>query len=159
MCRQPFPLNRTVEARPRVAVAQVTGGSLRCGPEGLLLNGKSVALVHDHLGRLWFACPECGRLCRHIYLDDAACRICLQLEWDCQHWHRSPLGVSARRAVKWRRQIGIDPQPFADIPKRQRHHKRYFRIVGRIVAEEAKMLGELRRLNRKAANATGMQPE
>jgi hypothetical protein len=32
--------------------------------------------------------------------------------------------------------IGIDPHPFAPIPKRQRHHKRYYRIEARILLEE-----------------------
>ena len=39
--------------------------------------------------------------------------------------------------------IGIDPHPFAPIPKRQRHHKRYHRIVARILLEERALLGHL----------------
>jgi hypothetical protein len=40
---------------------------------------------------------------------------------------------------------GIDPHPFAPIPKRQRHHKRYYRIVARILLEERALLGHERR--------------
>jgi uncharacterized protein len=41
----------------------------------------------------------------------------------------------------WRRQIGIDPHPFAPIPKRQRHHKRYYRTVAKILLEERALHG------------------
>jgi hypothetical protein len=38
---------------------------------------------------------------------------------------------------------GID-LPFAPIPKRKRHHKRYYRIVARILLEERALLGHLK---------------
>jgi hypothetical protein len=37
--------------------------------------------------------------------------------------------------MRWRRMIGIDPHPFAAIPKRPRHHTRFHRIVAQIRAE------------------------
>ena len=44
--------------------------------------------------------------------------------------------------------IGIDPHPFAPIPKRKRHHTRYQRIVARILLEERALLGDLRTVTR-----------
>lgn len=43
--------------------------------------------------------------------------------------------------------IGVDPHPFADIPRKQRHHKRYARFAARIRAEEDKLLDHLASVN------------
>jgi hypothetical protein len=50
--------------------------------------------------------------------------------------------------MRLRRMIGIDPHPFAPIPKRKRHHTRYQRIVARILLEERALLGDLRTVTR-----------
>jgi hypothetical protein len=62
----------------------------------------------------------------------------------------------------WRRQIGIDPHPFAPIPKRQRHHKRYYRTVAKILAEERALLGHLQTVTHdleRRARLRGMLPK
>jgi hypothetical protein len=45
--------------------------------------------------------------------------------------------------MRWRRQLGIDPHPFAPIPKHPRHHTRFHRIVAMIHAEEARLVDYL----------------
>jgi hypothetical protein len=49
---------------------------------------------------------------------------------------------------------GLDPHPFAAIPRRQPRYKRYHRLVVRIVAEEAKLLRQFARFNRDFARYT-----
>ena len=64
--------------------------------------------------------------------------------------------------MRWRRMIGIDPHPFAPIPKRPRHHMRYHRIVARIRAEESKLVGHLGGITRdleRRARLRGMLPK
>jgi hypothetical protein len=51
------------------------------------------------------------------------------------------------RIRRWRRQLGIDPHPFAPIPERPRHHTRFHRIAARIRAEEGKLVGYLSGVN------------
>ena len=63
------------------------------------------------------------------------------MDYSSRHIHRSVPGV--HRVMRWRRMIGIDPYPFAPIPKRKRHHTRYHRIVARILLEERVLLGHL----------------
>jgi hypothetical protein len=119
-----------------------------------------VLVVWDELGRAWFECPACHRRCKHIYLDKLACRICCHLDYASRHLHRSVPGV--HRIMRWRRMIGIDPHPFAPIPKRQRHHTRFHRIVARIRFEESKLVehlgGVIRDLERRA-RLRGMLPK
>jgi hypothetical protein len=128
----------------------------------ILVNGnpKPVLVVWDELGRAWFECPACHRRCKHIYFDGLACRICCRLDYASRHLHRSVSGV--HRIVRWRRMIGIDPHPFAPIPKRQRHHKRYHRIVARILLEERALLGHLQTVTHdleRRARLRGMIPK
>src|SRR5262249_43787989 len=78
---------------------------------------------------------------KHIYLDAIACRICCRLDYASRHLHRSVPGV--HRVMRWWRMIGVDPHPFAAIPKRPRHHTRFHRIVARIRATESKLVGHL----------------
>jgi hypothetical protein len=64
--------------------------------------------------------------------------------------------------MRWRRQIGADPHPFAPIPKRQRHHKRYYRVVARILLEERALLGHLQTVTHdleRRARLRGMLPK
>jgi hypothetical protein len=133
---------------------------LAVGKPNILVNGTSVLVVWDVLGRPWFECPGCGRRCKHIYLDELVCRICCRLDYASQHLHRSVPGV--HRVMRLRRMIGIDPHPFAPIPKRQRHHKRYHRIVARILLEEQALLGHLNTVTRdleRRARLRGMIPK
>jgi hypothetical protein len=58
--------------------------------------------------------------------------------------------------------IGIDPHPFAPIPKRKRHHTRYHRIVARILLEERALLGHLQTVTHdleRRARLRGMLPK
>lgn len=103
-------------------------------------------IVQDALGRHWFQCVGCGRRVRHIYLDEVRCRVCLRLDYCSRHLHRST--PSVHRIMRWRRQLGIDPHPFAPIAKRKRHHLRYHRIVARILIEEEVLRGYLRKVSR-----------
>ena len=97
----------------------------------------------EGVGRPWFECPQCSRRCKHVYFGDEvlACRTCLSLDYASRHLHRSVPGV--HRVMRWRRMIGVDPHPFAAIPKRPRHHTRFHRIAARIRAEESKLVGHL----------------
>lgn len=92
-------------------------------------------------GRPWLACPACGRRCRYLFLPEIACRKCLRLDWACRHLHRSTPGV--HRIARWRRQLGLDPAPFALIPERPAHHVRFHRIVEKIRTEEGRLIGHL----------------
>jgi len=61
--------------------------------------------------------------------------------------------------MRWRRMIGIDPHPFAAIPKRPRHHTRFHRIVAQIRAEESKLVGQVTRDLERRARLRGMLPK
>jgi len=106
----------------------------------ILINGNRVMVVWDEQARPWFEC-QCGRRCKHLYPDALACRTCCGLDYASRHLHRSVPGV--HRVMRWRRQLGIDPHPFAAIPKRPRHHTRFHRIVAQIRDEESKLVGHL----------------
>jgi hypothetical protein len=154
-----FPADRLVENRLRLdafklnrigAFAEGAVTRLKWGDHGgcllarrapnILINGNPVLVVWDEQGRPWFEC-RCGRRVKHIYLDAIACRTCCVFEHASRHLHRSVPGV--HRVMRWRRMIGIDPHPFAAIPKRPRHHTRFHRIVARIRVEESKLVGHL----------------
>ena len=45
--------------------------------------------------------------------------------------------------MRWRRRLGIDPHPFAALPKWPNHHVRFHRIAARILFEEQVVLGHL----------------
>ena len=164
-----FPLDRLVENWPRLDVwmllqcgALVEGAAtvLVWGEKGcqlarqtpdIWIDGARVPVVWDEpmagAGRPWFECPACGRRCRYVYLRDViACRTCHRLDYASRHLHRSVPGV--HRVMRWRRMIGVDPHPFAAIPKRPRHHTRFHRIVARIRVEESKLVGHLGGVNR-----------
>jgi hypothetical protein len=47
-----------------------------------------------------------------------------------------------------RQRIGVDPRPFAPLPRRQRHHLRYNRIAEEIRALEIKLVGHLSDIDR-----------
>jgi hypothetical protein len=83
------------------------GNSLAARTVDILVNGNPLLVLWDELARPYFACPRCGRRCKHIYLDELACRICCDLDYSSRHLHRSMSGV--HRIRRWRRQLGIDP--------------------------------------------------
>jgi hypothetical protein len=89
----------------------------------------------------WFECASCGRRCRHIFLDELACRKCLRLDYASRHLHRQTPGV--HQVERLRRKIGADPHPFAPLPKRPDHHVRFHRIVARIRMEETGLVEHL----------------
>jgi hypothetical protein len=108
-------------------------------------------LVHvevevDDLGRSWWQCPRCNRRCRYLYEPSLICRQCAGLDW-ASHLEHSLPSLRVYRIQRWRRSIGIDPQPFAEIPRRQPRYKRYHRIADRIRAEETKLLDHLASVN------------
>src|SRR5262245_23983046 len=158
------PHDLIVEANPRLDVwmllqcgglAEGATTRLQLGEKGcqlarqtpdIWIDGARVPVVWDEpmagAGRPWFECPACGRRCRYVYLRDViACRTCHRLDYASRHLHRSVPGV--HRVMRWRRMIGVDPHPFAAIPKRPRHHTRFHRIAARIRAEESKLVGHL----------------
>jgi len=110
----------------RLAWGEKTYHLARHAPN-ISINGNRVMVVWDEQARPWFEC-QCDRRCKHLYLDALACRTCCGLDYASRHLHRSVPGV--HRVMRWRRQLGIDPHPFAAIPKRPRHHTRFHRIVG-----------------------------
>jgi hypothetical protein len=122
-----------------------TLGHLATRTVDILINGTPIPLARDAQGRRWFVCRGCNRRRQHLYLDELLCRRCARLDYASRHVARSLPNV--HRIARWRRQIGLDPRPFAAIPKRKRHCLRYYRIAARIIAEEAKLVGHLRSVN------------
>ena len=98
-------------------------------------------MTWDEQGRPYFECGRCSRRVKHIYVDELVCRRCAGLDYASRHLHRSVPGV--HRVTRWRRQIGIDPHPFAAIPERPKHHTRFHRIAARIRVEESELVGHL----------------
>ena len=105
----------------------------------ILVNGNSVLVTWDGQGRPYFECGRCSRRVKHIYV--VVCRRCAGLDYASRHLHRSVPGV--HRVTRWRRQIGIDPHPFAAIPERPKHHTRFHRIAARIRVQESELVGHL----------------
>ena len=93
----------------------------------------------------WFECPKCARRCRHIFLDELACRKCLRLDYASRHLHRQT--PSVHQVARLRRKIGADPRPFAPLPERPRRHTRYNRIADEIRAQERGLLAHLGSVN------------
>jgi hypothetical protein len=153
------PFDRLIENRARLdatmlnrigglvdgAVTEVKWGDrkyqLATHSPNLWINGNRVLVVWTDWALPWFECPRCGRRCRHIFLDELACRICLRLDYACRHLHRQMPGV--HRVARLRRKLGADPHPFANIPERPKHHVRFHRIAERIRAEEAGLIDYL----------------
>ena|SRR5262245_24235846 len=177
-CHTRLPVSQLVESRGRVNVhalnknGALTEGAvteLRWGENpyhlaareaDILINGTPIPLARNARGVRFFVCPACGRRRHHIYFPECACRTCLHLDYASRHLYRSVPGV--HRVMRWRRQIGADPHPFAPIPKRQRHHKRYYRVVARILLEERALLGHLRTVTHdleRRARLRGMLPK
>jgi len=120
------------------------------GPN-LWIDGSSIPIVWDEpmpgVGRPWFECPACGRRARHMYLrDPIACKRCHGLRHASQYLGQQTPGV--HRIARWRRQLGLDTRPFGSIPTRPAHHVRFHRIVERIRAEEARLVGHLQTVTR-----------
>jgi hypothetical protein len=173
-----IPLDHLVESQARIdahklnligALTEGTMTELRWGERGyslaartvdILVSGNPLLVLWDELARPYFACPKCGRRCKHIYLDEFACRICCDLDYSSRHLHRSMSGV--HRIRRWRRQLGIDPHPFAPIPERPKRHTRFHRIAARIRAEEGKLVGYLSGVNhdlKRRMQLRGMIPK
>ena len=133
-CHTRLPVSQLVESRGRVNVhalnknGALTEGAvteLRWGENpyhlaareaDILINGTPIPLARNARGVRFFVCPACGRRRHHIYFPECACRTCLHLDYASRHLYRSVPGV--HRVMRWRRMIGIDPHPFAPIPKR-----------------------------------------
>ena len=115
-------------------------------------------MTWDEQARPWFECPACGRRCKHLYLDALACRVCCRLDYASRHLHRQVPGV--HRVMRWRRMIGIDPHPFAAIPKRPRYHIRAFiASLRRSAPKKASWSGKLPATLSAARGFRGMLPE
>src|SRR5262245_35748315 len=118
--RPRFPADRLVENRPRLDAAKLhrlgafTEGAVtwlqseedekpyplaRQTPD-ILIGEVRVPVVWDIPAAPWFLCPRCRRRCRHLYLGEIACRICLRLEHSSRHLHRTVPGV--HRVARWR---------------------------------------------------------
>jgi len=162
-CHVRVPPHRFVENRSRLdsfwlsrqgALVKGAETEVQVGPVGyrlaarglnLLVNGVPIGLDETDWNLRWFVCA-CGRRCRFLYLPELACRRCCKLDWSSRHQHCSVPGLAR---LKWLRQrIGADPKPFTPIPRRQRHHLRYNRIVDDIRTLEAQLVGHLTELNR-----------
>jgi hypothetical protein len=131
----------------------------RRGPD-ILVNGIPIGLVETDWNRVWFRCPNCSQRCRHLYLPELACRKCCKLDYASRHTHRSVPGL---HRIRWlRRLIGVDERPFTLLPRRQRHHLRYNRLVEEIRVLEAKLVGHLGEINRtleRRVRRRGMLPK
>jgi hypothetical protein len=126
----------------------------------ILVNGNRVPIVWDEPGRPWFECPACGRRCKHLYLDELACRICCRLDYASRHLHRTVPGF--HRIRRLRSQIGVDQRPFASMPWRPRHHTRFHRIAAEIRTLERGLVGYLGGINQdleRRARLRGMIPK
>jgi hypothetical protein len=77
------------------------------------VDGNPVLVVWTDWALPWFECPRCGRRCRHIFLDELACRKCLRLDYASRHLRRQTPGVG--RVERLRRKLGADPRPFAPL--------------------------------------------
>jgi hypothetical protein len=173
-----FPASYLVESRGRLdahklnrcgALTEGMVTELRCGDRAyqlarhtpdVLVNGHRVPVVWDEHARPWFLCPACGRRCKHVYLDELACRICCRLDYACRHLHRQIPGL--HRIRRLRRMIGADQRPFAPLPKRPRHHVRFHRVAAEIRALERALVGHLGGINRdleRRARLRGMIPK
>jgi hypothetical protein len=115
----------------------------------VLVNGTLVPIVWDTpmegVARPWFACPVCGRRCRHVYLlDSIGCKTCCRLDHVSRHLRRQTPGVG--RVERLRRRLGnCDTRPFAPLPARRPGRSKAYheRMVAMIQNEEAKLVEHL----------------
>jgi len=96
-------------------------------------------------GRLWFACPGCGRRAAVLYLawGSFACRQCFDLAYPSQR--ESPGFRAATRASKIRRKLGSSgalQTPFPEKPKGM-HWRTYERLRQQEAELTAQFSGEL----------------
>jgi hypothetical protein len=96
----------------------------------------------DRCLRPWFQC-QCGRRCRFLYAPEWRCRYCSGLTYLSQHQTGGPV-----RVAYLRRRAGLDPRPFTPIPKKQRRHLRYHRLVAQIEAAEAQLIARFASISR-----------
>jgi len=168
---KPFPLSRLVELRARFDVWELQrAGGLAPGAETVIsANGARVAHIRSlsddrimattdggeteislcadqpmsGVPRLWFECPACQKRCRHLYLPELRCSLCLALEHSSRHVWPSNAGRIAR--LKRRR-----GEP-------QRRRARYWRLSKRIARGVAKLAIGLRRFNTAVENVRNGQ--
>jgi hypothetical protein len=99
----------------------------------LFVDGTPVLVVWTDWALPWFECPRCGRRCRHIFLDELACRKCLRLDYAGRHLYRQTPAV--HRVARLRRKLGAaDPRPFAPLPasppgRRRAYHERLVALI------------------------------
>jgi hypothetical protein len=112
-----------------------------------LVGGNPILIVWDEpmpgVARPWFECPRCARRCRHIFLEELACRKCLRLDYASRHLYRQTSGV--HRVARLRRKLGADPRPFAPLPecRHGRHRAHHEKLVAKIHAEEQALVEHL----------------
>jgi hypothetical protein len=166
------PLDLIVEANPRLdafwlnrigALVRGTTTELQWGHGGgcllahgvdIELEGVRIPLIWDEpmedVERPWFACPVCGRRCRHVYLRGViACRRCCRLDYAVRHLHRQVPALA--RVARLRRRLGdCGLRPFAPLPARRRGRSRarHDQLVAMILDEEAKLIGHLQTVTR-----------
>ena len=112
----------------------------------LSVNGVSIEVTWTDGKLAWLLCPRCSRRCRFLYLGELECQRCLHLDWSSRHVGRS---VPNLARLKWlRRRIAVSEQPFSPLPRRQRHHLRYHRIVAEIRRLKRGLVDYLGSINR-----------
>jgi len=155
------PADRLIENRPRLdatmlnrsgvlvdgAVTELRSGDggyrLETHSPNLWVNGDRVLVVWTDWALPWFECPRCHRRCRHIFLDELACRKCLRLDYASRHLYRQTPAV--HRVARLRRKLGADPHPFAPLPECRHAPSRayYERLVAKVHAEEQALVEHL----------------
>ena len=169
---KPFPSSRIVELRARIDVweLQRSRGLIPGAETVISANGERVAqlrtlsanriMVTTDRGetailltwdqpmhrcpRFWFQCPSCQKRCRHIYLPELQCRLCLALEHRCRH----VLQLSNAARIAWLKRLRGMPQ---------RRSRRYWRLSEQIAREEATLAVGLRRFTKAAEHIHGRQ--
>jgi hypothetical protein len=137
---------------------------------GAMIDGVLVRLIWDSpmesVERPWFACPDCGRRCRHVYLCDGAiaCRRCHGLDYASRHLRRQTPAVG--RVERLRRRLGgCEAKPFAPLPTRVRRGRGgrskafHDSLVARILDEEAKLVAHLGSVVRDLARRIRVRKE
>src|SRR5262249_33029187 len=158
-----FPSDRLIESRARLdatmlnrigalvdgTVTELRWGEIPCElarrVPNLLVNGNPVLVVWTDHVLPWFECLRCARRCRHIFLDELACRKCLRLDYASRHLHRQT--PSLHRVARLRRKLGdCDLRAFAPLPARRPGRSKAYheRLVAMIHAEEQALVEHLR---------------
>lgn len=94
---------------------------------------------------MWFVCCKRGRNCQYLYADPLLCSICAGLLKYASIDHSMPPNV--QRLLVLRRRIGAPEYPRA-IARQPRARHRIYKIMRRIWAEEAALVGQNERLRK-----------